>query len=73
MKKSLIEKFISCAVETDLEIPDVVIDSAYSAGNKYVDNSKNVKCKRIIVRFTKFRHRTRFYHAKKKFKKVTQG
>ena len=50
-------------------ISHVVIDGANYIGNEYVDNSKNVKCKSIIVRFTTFRHQTRFYGAKKKFTK----
>lgn len=52
----------------DLDIPDVVTDRAHRIGNEYVDNLINVKCKRIIVRFTTFHHQTRFYRAKKKFK-----
>ena len=58
--------------EADIDIPDVIIDRAHRIGNEYLDNSKNVKCKSIIVRFTAFRHRTRFYRAKKILKRVSR-
>ena len=53
--------------EADLDIPDVVRDRAHRTGNGYVDNAKNVKCKSIIVNFTTFHHRARFYRVKKTF------
>ena len=67
--KSVLRKVASKCEEADLDIPDVAIDRAHRIGNEYVDNSKNIKCKSIIVRFTTFHHRTPFYRAKKKFKK----
>ena len=58
--------------EDNLDIPDVVIDGANYVANEYVDNSKNVKCKSIIVHFTTFRHQTRFYVQRKNLQKVSR-
>ena len=55
--------------EDDLHIPDIAVDRAQRIGNDHVDNSKTVRCKSMIVRFTTFRHQTRFYRSKKTFKK----
>lgn len=66
--EDVLKKITGMCKEAKLDIPDVVIDRAHRIGNEY-ENNFNVKCKSIIVRFTTFRHRTRFYRAKKKFKK----
>ena len=58
--------------EGDLDIQDV-IGHAHCIGNEYEDNSKNVKCKSVIVHFTTFCHQSRFYCAKKKFKKEVKS
>ena len=55
--------------EDDLHIPDTAVDCAQRIGKDHVDNSKTVRCKSMIVRFTTFRHQTRFYRSKKTFKK----
>ena len=65
----VLEKVVEMCKEANIDIPDVVIDRAHRIGNVYEDHSRKVKCRSIIVRFTTFRHRTRFYRAKKKFKK----
>ena len=70
--EGVLEKVTSMYEEADLDIPDVVIDRAYRIGNKYGDNSKNFKCQSIILRFTTFRHRTRFYRVKQKLIKVSR-
>ena len=51
-------------------MPDVVIDRALRIGKKYRDKRSNLSCKRIIVRFTTFRHRTIFYRNRNKLKKA---
>ena len=63
--EGVLKNVTSMCEEADLDIPDVAIYRAHRIGNQHVGNSKNVKCKSIIVRFTTFRHRKRFYHAKK--------
>ena len=54
--------------EAEVSIPEEVIDRAHRIGNPYKDRESGVKCQQIIVRFTTFRHRTRFYKARKKLK-----
>ena len=66
------QKVTSVCEEADLDIRDIVIDCAHRIGNEYVDNLTSVKCKRITVRFTTFRHQTWFYRAKKKLKMVSR-
>ena len=60
---------ITSISEDDLDVWEVVIASAHRFGNEYADNSKKVKYKYKIVRFTTFRHQTRFSHGKKNSKK----
>ena len=54
--------------ESSSEIPDVVFDRAHGIGKAYTDEIFGVKCKIIIVQYTIFRHRTKFYHNKKNLK-----
>ena len=52
--------------ESGCDIPDIALDSAHRIG-KYDPSGKNVR--RVIVRFTTFRHRTMFYPARKNLSK----
>ena len=54
--------------EAEVSIPEEVIDRAHRISKPYKDRESGVKCQQIIVRFTTFRHRTRFYKARKKLK-----
>ena len=47
---------------------DWYIDRAHWIGKTYVDKKSSKKCKSIIVKFTKFRHRTIVYRLKKDIK-----
>ena len=60
-------KFVNGLIEnvSDLEIREVVIDRAHRIDPDYTDKRTQKVCKSIIVRFTKFRHRTTFYRARK--------
>ena len=55
--------------EAKVDIPESVIDRAHRTGSRYLDAFSNNYRKSIIIRFTKFRHRTMFYGAKSKLKR----
>ena len=48
----------------------MVVDRAHRIGRIYKDCTSNKNCKRIIVRFTTFRHKTMLYRARSKLKGV---
>ena len=54
--------------ESELDIPETVIDRAHWIGPEYSNYKTNRKCKVIIVTFTMFRHRTLVYQARKKIR-----
>ena len=60
----------SLASESGCDIPDLVIDRALRIGKEYRDKRSNLSSKRIIVRFSTFRHRTIFYRNRNKLKKA---
>ena len=57
--RNLIEK-------VGVDIPDNTLDRAHRIGKKYKSDSKpDVEYQSVIVRFSTFRHRTKFYQARK--------
>ena len=58
----------SLITESGCEIPDVVIDRAHRISRGCKDKTRNVPCKRIIVTFSTFRHRTLFYRNRNNLK-----
>ena len=54
--------------EANADIPDIVIDRAHRIGNNYTHKTTKKSCKRIIVKFGTFRHRTIFYRARRNLK-----
>ena len=65
---NVLGKVKSLITQPGCEIPDAVIDRAHQIGRRYKDKNRNVPCKSIIVRFSKFRHRTLFYRNRNKLK-----
>ena len=65
-RKMSLQKMKSVIEESGCDIPDTALDSAHRIG-KYDPSGKNVR--RVIVRFTTFRHRTMFYRARKNLSK----
>ena len=59
----------SVLTKTKESISDSVIDRAHRMGSRYLEASSNDYCKSLIIRFTKFRHRTMFCRAKNKLKR----
>ena len=45
-----------------------MIDRAHRIGKGYVEKNSRKLCKSIIVRFSTFRHRTKFYRSRSKLK-----
>ena len=61
-------KVINIIKESEVEIPESVLDRAHHIGPTYTDNDTGKKMQSIIVRFMTFRHRTLFYANRKKIK-----
>ena len=61
-------KVINIIKESEVEIPESVLDRAHRIGPTYTDNDTGKKMQSIIVRFMTFRHRTLFYANCKKIK-----
>ena len=61
-------KVINIIKESEVEIPESVLDRAHRIGPTYTDNDTGKKMQSIIVRFMTFRHRTLFYANRKKIK-----
>ena len=59
---------INIIKESEVEIPESVLDRAHRIGPTYTDNDTGKKMQSIIVRFMTFRHRTLFYANRKKIK-----
>ena len=55
-------------IKAECDIPEVVIDRAHRIGKGYVEKNSKKLCKSIIVRFSTFRHRTKFYRSRSKLK-----
>ena len=54
-------KAINIIKESEVEIPESILDRAHRIGPTYTDNDTGKKMQSIIVRFTTFRYRTLFY------------
>ena len=61
-------KVINIIKESEVQIPESVLDRAHRIGPTYTDNDTGKKMQSIIVRFMTFRHRTLFYANRKKIK-----
>ena len=61
---------MSLMEEAECDIPETVIDRAHRhrIGKGYVEKKSKKLCKRIIVRFSTFRHRTKFFRSRSKLK-----
>ena len=59
---------MSLMEEAECDIPEVVIDRAHKIGNGYVRKNSKKLCKSVTVRFSTFRHRTKFYRSRSKLK-----
>ena len=59
---------INIIKESEVEIPESVLDRTHRIGSTYTDNDTGKKMQSIIVRFMTFRHRTLFYANRKKIK-----
>ena len=59
---------MSLMEEAECDIPEIVIDRPHRTGNGYVDKNSKKLCKSVIVRFSTFRHRTKFYRSRSKLK-----
>ena len=68
--EDVLTKVKSLITEAKCEIPDAVIDRAHRIGKVYKDKNSKELCKSVIVRFTTFRHRTKFYYARNSLKNV---
>ena len=55
--------------EAEVSIPEEVPDRAHQIDKPYKDRESGVMCQQIIVGFTTFHRRTRFYKARKILKK----
>ena len=64
----VLDKVTSLMEEAECDIPEVVIDRAHRIGKGYVEKNSKKLCKSIIVRFSTFRHRTKFYRSRSKLK-----
>ena len=60
---------MSLCSDAEIDIPDMAYDRAHRIGKAYNDKGTNKNCKIIIVRFSKFCHRTMVYKSKKKMSK----
>ena len=60
-----LEKIMGFCKDSGIETPDTVIDRVHRIGVLYVDKTTKKSCKRFIVRFSTFGHRTIVYRAKK--------
>ena len=64
----VLDKVMSLMEEAECDILEVVIDRAHRIGKGYVEKNSKKLCKNIIVRFSTFRHRTKFYRSTSKLK-----
>ena len=66
--EDVINLFKDCLAETDVPIPDAVLDRAHRIGPVYKDESdQNIPG--IIVKFNNFRYKSMFYKNRKKLKR----
>ena len=61
-----LEKIMGICKDSDVEIPDTVIDWTHRIDIPYVDKTTKKSCKSVIVRFSTFCHRTIIVHRAKK-------
>ena len=66
------ENVINIVKESEVEIPESVVDRAHHMGPTYTDNDTGKTMQSIIVRFTTFRCRTLFYKNRQKIKTGAQ-
>ena len=64
----VLDKVVSLMEEAECDIPEVAIDRGHRIGKGYVEKNSKKSCKSIIVRFSTFRHRTKFYRNRSKLK-----
>ena len=60
----VVDYVMTLKVEAKFDIPEVVFDNAHTNGKENIDKNSKKLFKGIIVRFSTFRHRSKFYRSR---------
>lgn len=57
----VLDKVAKVSIKAGVEIPNEVVDRVHRIGQSHTDKNTNTQCKKVIMHFTTFHHRTVVY------------